>query len=1444
VPTLRGSTAIGGPADVVRDADQEATAAAGSWARLGLLRLRARLPARPAVARGRRFLLAWLAAFVVLAANHPGRMIFDTKLGVDINPAGFYAQLWQLWNPLQWLGTLQDQYIGYAVPMAPFYLAGQLLHLPVWITERLWISLLVAAGFWGLVRLAATLGIGSDGSRLLAGVVFALWPTFTIVIGSTSAAALPGLLVPWAVLPLVAAARGRPVISAAARSGAAVLCMGGVNAVSTIDVLILPALFILTHTAGRRRISVMLWWGAAVALATSWWAIPLLLQGRYSFNFLPYVEQAATTTRTVSAAAVLRGSGNWTAYFNLGQPWLSAGWQLVTTPTAILASGAAAAVGLYGLARRDMPSARWLRLALGIAALGALAGYWGPLGGPFHTPVDNLLNGPLAPFRNVYKLEPVLAVGLALGMAHAMQLWWQRTLAIPGQPRRLFAGVATTPFVIVVLAGLALPYLSGQILQPGSFTQVPGYWGQVADFLAARSPDQSALVVPAAAHGSYLWGNPIDDPLQALARSPWVERGLVPYGGAGSQSFIDTAETAVESGEQIAGLTTFLQRGGIRYVVVRNDLDPSAIGYTPPQIVHRTLALSGFRRVTAFGPLITGAQTDPLAPPQVQGLLLRYPAVEIYQAASPAERPPGPAAMLPVSETVLVNGGPDAILQLAGQGTLRAQPAVIAGDPRPAAPRRWAVTDGLRRADNAFGLINSNTSYTYTAAERNPVDHPLGQSGGPPRQLLPVPARGHQTVAVLSGAATVTASSYGFWLAEMPQYDPVNAFDANPATAWTEGDPAKPAGQWLRITFGHAVTLPDSVGIRLLDDGSVRSIATRLEVSTATGRVFDSVAPTNAAQPLQVPPGPTTWLRITITRARRVLPGGPGAGIRDVLIPGVRVTRYLQPPEDSGGLAAPYATFSFHQQAPSPTTLASPAAYQPLARTFRLAGRQSLRVRAAALALPGRGLFSLLDRFAPARKSVLHVTASSTLGSLPQFGPANLFRAGHRAPWIAGAPDPVIHLSWSGDRRIAELRLRPGYGISAGPEAVKITSPNGRRRASVGLDGVVRFLPLTTDRIDVSFPAVQSETTVNPVTGQLAQLPVGLAGLSVPALADLHVSAPDPATRFSLPCGRGPAVTVDGRVYRTAVSGTIRDLTQFLPVRVRLCTPDGTLNLSPGRHRLTAARPGLFTVTDVSLNSTAAPSARPPLSATSAGPLSATSAGQAGAGPATGARARALAVSAWPPEARMLRVGPGPPSYLEVHQNFNPGWVATLGGRRLTAVRLDGWQQGFIVPAGSGGNVMLTFAPAGLYRIALVIAALGAIALLIAAAWRPRRTRPAAADDAGPAALPGCPPAGRFGWARAWLGLLAVGLLLLVAGGPVVIAVPALVLLALRWPGRLPVLAAVAMMTAGVLAATPAEFTTIGQGALGAPAQACALVALAAAVMPPAIRRRGQEGRP
>ena len=380
------------------------------------------------------FAIVFLVALILLASTDAGRIFYDTKLGVDIDAGHFLTRLWSLWNSREWLGSLEDQYIGYAIPMVPFYLAGQLLHVPVWMIERVWLALLLAAGFIGMVKLARAVGIGSETSRLLAGLAFALWPTFTILVGSTSATALPGLVVPWAVLPLVRAAAGRTTPGrAAARSGLAIVAMSGVNAVCTLAVLILPAIYIVTHTRSGLRIRLGLAWAAAVFAGTAWWAIPLLLQGRYAFNFLPYIEQAVTTTRTMSAAAVLRGTGTWTAYFSLnGTPWLSAGWTVVTSKPVILASAAVSAAGLAGLARRDMPERRWLTICAGVTAMVALAGYYGPLGGPWHAPVDHLLDSTLAPFRSLYKLEPVLAVVLTLGCAHALDRWSR--LSLPLRP--------------------------------------------------------------------------------------------------------------------------------------------------------------------------------------------------------------------------------------------------------------------------------------------------------------------------------------------------------------------------------------------------------------------------------------------------------------------------------------------------------------------------------------------------------------------------------------------------------------------------------------------------------------------------------------------------------------------------------------------------------------------------------------------------------------------------------------------------------------------------------------------------------------------------------------------------------------------------------------------------------------------------------------------------
>ena len=203
-----------------------------------------------------------------------------------------------------------------------------------------------------------------------------------------------------------------------------------------------------------------------------------------------------------------------------------------------------------------------------------------------------LLDGALSALRNVHKIEPVLAAVLALGIAHVLaRAVWPRAAV------RRAGGVAAA----CILAGLGLPYLNGQALQPGSFAQVPAYWQQAASWLAGRNGTETTLVVPADSHGSYTWGQPIDEPLEPLARSPWVQRNLVPFSGGGVSDLLDGAEQAIEAGTASPGLVGYLARAGIRYVLVRNDLDPAQVGYTPPAVVHAALRASGFTRIASFG---------------------------------------------------------------------------------------------------------------------------------------------------------------------------------------------------------------------------------------------------------------------------------------------------------------------------------------------------------------------------------------------------------------------------------------------------------------------------------------------------------------------------------------------------------------------------------------------------------------------------------------------------------------------------------------------------------------------------------------------------------------------------------------------------------------------------------------------------------------------------
>jgi len=176
--------------------------------------------------------------------------------------------------------------------------------------------------------------------------------------------------------------------------------------------------------------------------------------------------------------------------------------------------------------------------------------------------------------------------------------------------------------------------------------------------------------------------------------------------------------------------------------------------------------------------------------------------------------------------------------------------------------------------------------------------------------------------------------------------------------------------------------------------------------------------------------------------------------------------------------------------------------------------------------------------------------------------------------------------------------------------------------------------------------------------------------------------------------------------------------------------------------------------------------------------------------------ARTAHILTWTSSRRVVRVSATAASYLTVAENFNAGWQATLHGRVLPPVRLDGWEQGWLLPAGSAGSVTLSYRPDGPFRL-WVFGGLAALLVIMIIAWVPWRRR---AADGPPAAVarsaaPGPPePAGPEGTVAARPAIWGIRT-------PVAVTGLALAALAGLWIGGYPAALLIPAGTAVFLAA-------------------------------------------
>jgi len=1236
----------------------------------------------------RYWLIACCVALVALAfVSHPGQILADTKIDLAINPAGFLQRALHLWDPAQF-GQLQNQAVGYFFPMGPFFLLGKVAGVPAWITQRLWISFILLAAFLGVIRLCRVLGIGSRDSQLVAAMAYALSPMALSLLGYNSAQVLPGAMLPWILVPLVLAVQAGPAATPgqrallAAQSAVAVALCSGVNAAATGAVLVPGLIYLLAAGRSAPRWRIMVWWLPAVLLATAWWLYPLVLLARYGVSFLPYTESASATTSVTGLFNTLRGTDDWLAHLTSNQkPWLPAGFQISNGALPTIITGVVAGLGLTGLVSRRMPHRRFLLWVLLAGLVIVVAGSSSAFGNPLVRSIDSIINGPLAPLRNLDKFDPLVRLPIALGLASL--------LAEAGRVPLVRRRAVVTATAAGAVGLLVLPVYIGGLSVPGSFPSVPRYWASAAGWLNQRAGNSAVLEEPGARFGQYSWGSPLDDILQPLFVGDWASSQLGVIGSVGNTRLLEAIDQQVSAGEGSAGLTQLLGRMGVRYVVVRNDLLRLDLRQAWPARIHDALAQSpGVVKVAHFGSPAAGkreagnAVTD-VDPP--------YPPVEIYQVggAQPV------AVVQPAAGTLRVFGGPEALLPLADQGVLAGRPVLLNVDAPQLRANAAVVTDSLRKRVRNFGEIRDDFSPTLTARQPLKTFEAVADFTEP--GWLP-----YEGVSSYTGIQSVWASSSDADIGAPVNQSgtgllPFAAVDGNLSTLWESGSKISPIRQWIRIKFDRAIN-PRQIRVAFADDPAVGPPVRSVEIRTHAGHVVEPVRATSQYQVLRLPRGPTTWLRIRVAGVRGSWTSGRSqVGIRDIAIPGVQASRTIEAPDvrlPGGGDPAAVVLAKAEPRSTGCMLIparwvCSPSLATPTEEQYGF--DESFTVpKPSRATLSGSAVMTdpgLIQRYAYGGQQVT-VSASSAYTPDPQDQSYAAFDASQRTSWISGAADsrPRLTIRWRDPVMLSTVTvLRPAGAADLLPMQITGSAGQARRVILGGLGtrarDVVRFAPMLTSSLTLTFSASYGDG------------PVQISDIEIPGIPQL---AGRPSAPVRLGCGAGPVIQLTGGPVATRASGTIADILAGRPLTFTACS---AVSMAAGRTTVAEPAADAFSVQAVTIARAGTPVVAHP-----------------------GAAATAATAMTWTPSLRVLHVAASQPSYLIVNENFNAGWRAVLQGRLLQPVRLDGWKQGWLLPAGSRGLVTLTYQPDGQYRAAL-FAGLGALGLILLIAAVPFRRR-------------------------------------------------------------------------------------------------------------------------
>lgn len=1329
-------------------------------------------------------LLPWLVA--------PGRVQPDTKLDLTVSPWRYLERATHAWSTHNGVGELQNQAYGYLFPMGPVHGGLLSLGVPAWGVQRLWWMLVLVVSFVGAERLLRRLGVQGTVPPLVGAAVFALSPRVLTMLAESSVELWPQALAPWLVLVAIPAtapgATGRDRRRAAVRTAALVACLGGVNA--TVDLFALAPAGLWLLLTGRGRLRALGWWVLAVLAGSAWWLVPLVVLGRYSYPFLDHIELASTTTGVATVINVLRGADHWLAYIltDAGHPVWQSGWVLAQSVIAVLATCGLAAAGLAGLTRSSVPGPvaarpggpapadvrRWALAALVAGVVVMAVGRSGTASGPLAETVRGLLDGPLAPLRNVHKADDLVRLPLALGTALVAHRLGSPRARMGVRARQL--GVAG---LVLALLGSTLPLWQGRVADAWGYEAIPLAVRQTATDVdrAAEQDAGSTIVLPAARMAHQSWGRTADEPLSALATSPVVARAAAPLGHPGATRLMDRVDRLASTGRAQPALVTALRRLGVSRVVVRYDTaddEPTLDPFTVEATLEATPGIDFVRTRGAGDTALTQWRVTPLR-------------------GSSAGTAGVSTALL--DGVVVAAASPEGVVDLETAGVVDARsPVVLAGDAAPLGRGPDVVTDTLR-----WQLYNSGrpAHQASSATVRDGNTWPMTTGA---RALAPGDDPRWSTSRTWPGLASVEVSSSSadpFGTARGPASSGPGALvDGDPGTVWL----SDPGDEQPSVTVTPSTAFDPTEQVEVsLPDGATRPA--RLEVSLGRvdgeGQRDEVDVPVSGPVLLTVPSGYET---LTIRPVRAAGATGP-VGIREI---------------DLGRPAAYPVTRR------AGTALSLPAA--PGARAVLLT-RDPRGVADLSLGEDPESLW----------RSVSGVTGTLVpqVWIRPRAGAAldRLFDS-----WdLAGSTRPV------GADPAVSVAGRPGAAVDGDPTTRWQPDPaESRPRLRIDLGSAQPVTGLRLDGDPGGLVTVRTDTgsTVLPGDEGTVQVPAGatrtleLTFTRTPGWVAPEITVVGPARSASgtatLACGDAGAVRVDGSEVPLRAQLRLADVRAGTLVQA---TPCASMPVLDGESTAIEVAAG-----DAVVPERAVLAPEPELR------------------PASGAARRVEHVRG-DAEDRVIELGAGEETLLVTDQGANRGWAAVdPEGRGLERVTVDGWRQGFVVPAGQATSITVRYAPSGLHRTGLVVG--GALALLcllggLVSLLRGRGGAVAlAAPDAVPAGRGGSSVAGADGavtsgdGAPLWPALLLAALVGLLVAGPLGLACAAVgALVPGSWRSRAVLTVLVAAGT-GLAVLGVAERTSAG-ALLAQLLGAAALGVVCGALLdagPVRGRRRGPEG--